>query len=434
VVPVSVLTGSGLGGLVDLLFQLLPAAPQPLPAAPAARARWPRADPRHARRERARLDRPRSRARGGGGPLRRRQPRGRGLPAAPLQHAGVNKLLAKAGAVDRRRGADRRRRFDYFDEAAAEAEAKALPRPPSAPRPGTRSGATSTSTTTRGTRSTTTARRAGTSAAGTTSRGPTPTMPLPSGEAPAERPDPAGPPRGPRRARPRTAIAGARANVGRAAPPEGARRSRRPKGRRRPSAPTMSETVTSAVDPRFPPTGPCRRVRASRPTASACARTSRASASSTSCGSPSWPSRSPSPTTSTRARCAPRCWPRSSTTSPARTRPRGPVRPGPPENDLERRHPWPSTAAPAACSPPLGRHRRARARRHRGPRLRPRPGDRVGMAVYIADVSEPGRGVNPASGRWPWSTWNVPTVARSGQGALPAQPRQGRPPAYPAGA
>jgi len=126
VVPVSVLTGSGLAGLVDLLFQLLPAAPRPLPAAPA---------PRQVVHEPIRVTRDES---GRGWIVHGREleavvdrfDAGNRDAVAYLQRhfntLGVHKLLAKAGAVtgdEVRIGAAS---FDYFDEAAAEAEAKAL--------------------------------------------------------------------------------------------------------------------------------------------------------------------------------------------------------------------------------------------------------------------------------------------------------------------
>ena len=125
VVPVSVASGEGLPGLVDLLFELLPAAPTPLPAAPT-------------RRPASQLPIRVSRDESGLGWI----VHGRELEAvvarfdagnrdavAYLQRhfhtLGVNKLLAKAGAATgdevRIGGAV----FDYFDEAAAEAEAKA---------------------------------------------------------------------------------------------------------------------------------------------------------------------------------------------------------------------------------------------------------------------------------------------------------------------
>jgi GTPase len=125
VVPVSVLAGDGLTNLVDLLFQLLPAAPAPLPAAPATRA--VAAQPIRVTRDES----------GRGWIVH-----GRELEAVVARFdvanreavgylqrhfhtLGVNKLLAKAGAATgdevRIGGAV----FDYFDEAAAEAEAKA---------------------------------------------------------------------------------------------------------------------------------------------------------------------------------------------------------------------------------------------------------------------------------------------------------------------
>jgi GTPase len=125
VVPVSVLSGDGLTNLVDLLFALLPAAPAPLPAAPVTRAAAPQP---------IRVTRDES---GRGWIVH-----GRELEAVVARFdvanreavgylqrhflaLGVNKLLAKAGAATgdevRIGGAV----FDYFDEAAAEAEAKA---------------------------------------------------------------------------------------------------------------------------------------------------------------------------------------------------------------------------------------------------------------------------------------------------------------------
>jgi GTPase len=125
VVPVSVATGEGLTGLVDMLFQLLPAAPTPLPAA-ATRRPASQAPIRVTRDESGRgwivhgreLE-----------ALVARFDAGNREAVAYLQRhfnsQGVHKLLAKAGAATgdevRIGGAV----FDYFDEAAAEAEAKA---------------------------------------------------------------------------------------------------------------------------------------------------------------------------------------------------------------------------------------------------------------------------------------------------------------------
>jgi Obg family GTPase CgtA-like protein len=125
VIPVSVATGEGLPGLVDMLFQLLPAAPTPLPAAPTRRPA-PQLPIRVTRDESGRgwivhgreLEAVVARFDAGN----------RDAVAYLQRHftgLGVHKLLAKAGASTgdevRIGGAV----FDYFDEAAAEAEARA---------------------------------------------------------------------------------------------------------------------------------------------------------------------------------------------------------------------------------------------------------------------------------------------------------------------
>jgi GTPase len=125
VVPVSVATGEGLAGLVDMLFQLLPVAPTPLPATPSRRP---------ASTVPIRVTRDES---GRGWIVHGREleavvarfDAGNREAVAYLQRhftgLGVHKLLARAGAATgdevRIGGAV----FDYFDEAQAEAEAKA---------------------------------------------------------------------------------------------------------------------------------------------------------------------------------------------------------------------------------------------------------------------------------------------------------------------
>lgn len=126
VMSVSVQTGYGLDGLVDLLFQLLPATPKPLPAVPA---------PRQLSHEPIRVTRDES---GRGWIVHGREleavvdrfDAGNRDAVAYLQRhfnsLGVHKLLAKAGAATGDEVRIGVASFDYFDEAAAEAEAKAM--------------------------------------------------------------------------------------------------------------------------------------------------------------------------------------------------------------------------------------------------------------------------------------------------------------------
>lgn len=67
----------------------------------------------------------------------------------------------------------------------------------------------------------------------------------------------------------------------------------------------------------------------------------------------------------------------------------------PAENDLERRHPLAVHGrAGRAIAAAWGVTDERVLEAIEGHVFGPRPGDRVGMAVYVADVSEPGRGVN----------------------------------------
>ena len=156
----------------------------------------------------------------------------------------------------------------------------------------------------------------------------------------------------------------------------------------------MSETPTH-LELRFPPTGPCRRpssapycerVRA-RLSAERYAHVMRVAELA---------ERSRWPTVSTPATCAPRCLAAVLHDVAREEDVETLLRLAPPENDMERSHPMAVHGrAGRAMAQRLGRERRARAGRHRGARRTgSRPGDRVGMAVYVADVSEPGRGVN----------------------------------------
>jgi predicted HD superfamily hydrolase involved in NAD metabolism len=156
----------------------------------------------------------------------------------------------------------------------------------------------------------------------------------------------------------------------------------------------MSEIVTSAVDPRFPPTGPCRRASI----APYCERV--------------------------RARLSPerfehvlRVAELAESIALANDFDAGEMRAtvlaavlhdaareesvealfelAPPENDLERRHPLAVHGrAGRVLAVAWGVTDERVLAAIEGHVFGPRPGDRVGMAVYIADVSEPARGVN----------------------------------------